>query len=457
MNKDNLISRLNENQEQYEKMAKDIWNRPELALAEDYASSRQKDYLRSKGFVINEIRGLPTAFVAEYGRGKPVIAFLGEYDALPDMSQKVQTIKEAEVGCTAGHACGHNLIGTGGLAAAEAVGELIRENGLDGTVRYYGCPAEERYSGKILMQKEGVFNDIDISLIWHPQDISGISRKQYYSSLAMMRVDFYGETGHSMAAKKYGGSALHAINLMVSGIQNMREYMWDFNRLHYYISDAGKTANLLPEKASIYCEFRAKDKDVLSKICERLKEIAEGAAKMSGTNYSWEIEDEMYSDLENQIILDRIEENMKSLEKILYTDEEIKFVTELAKTLPSGAEEKVRNFYCIPEEDVKSNMHIGIISAEDLIYLPSDDAGNISHEVPFGTFLISLAPIGMPMHCWQVTALAGSSIGTKCMMRAAKIMACTAYDFLTNSDLTAGARKNFDIQKKAGCFHNSSY
>lgn len=443
--KEKLTTFLDEHTQSYADIAKDIWDRPQTALNEEYAAKRQSEFLRSRGFRISAVKDVPTAFVAEYGSGDPVIGILGEYDALPDMSQKVCTERTPIEAGGPGHACGHNLIGTAGVAAVDAIKELYDKEGFKGTIRYYGCPAEERYSGKILMQKEKVFDDLDIAIIWHPQDITGISRKQYYSGLTMMKVEFSGETGHSVAAKNYGGSALQAANLMVSSINAMREYIWDYHRLHYYMSDTGQTANLLSKNTSVYCETRATDVDVLLKIKERLTEIAEGCAKIAGTDFTIEMEDELYSDKENSVIVEVLKHNLQLLPRPEYTDGEKEFAAKLAETLPEGAEKRVASFYNIDKEQIENHLHMGVVEKDDLIYLPADDAGNVSQQVPFGTFLISLPPVGMPMHCWQMTALAGSSIGTKCMMRAAKVMAGAVYDFLTDEKLVQEAVEEFNI------------
>lgn len=442
--KEDIRTFLEDNAQAYIDMAKDIWDRPETALQEEYAAKRQRDYLAGKGFKIHMVKGLLTAFVAEYGSGNPIIGILGEYDALPDMSQTVSDQREPLTEGGPGHACGHNLIGTAGLAAADALKELFDDGELQGTIRYYGCPAEERYSGKILMQKEGVFDDLDLALIWHPQDITGISRKQYYSGLTMMKVEFSGETGHSIAAKRYGGSALQAANLMINGMNAMREYIWDYHRIHYYMSDTGKTANLLSKNTCVYCETRASDVDVLLKIKKRLTEIAEGSAKIAGTDFSIEMEDELYSDKENPVIVEVLRQNMSFLPKPEYTAEEKAFATKLAETLPEGAEKKIAAFYDIDGDSIDCHMHMGMVEKDELIYLPADDAGNVSQQVPFGSFLLSMVPVGMPMHCWQVAALAGSSIGMKCMMRAAEVLAGTAYDFLTEPSLVKEARELFN-------------
>lgn len=441
--KDLILKYLDDHTSAYEEIEKDIWLNPETALNEYYASGRQKEYLKKQGFTIREVDGVPTAFIAEYGSGRPIVSILGEYDALPDMSQQVCTEKKKVNGQSAGHACGHNLIGTAGLAAADALRAQYDSAELNGTVRYYGCPAEERYSGKILMDKSKVFDDSDILLIWHPQDVTGISYKQFYTGLTMLKITFKGETGHSMAAKKLGGNPVQAVSLMITGVQYMREYIWNSHRIHYYIENSGKTANLIPEETSVYFEARSEDQSTLEKIKTRLYEIAEGAAKMTGTEFSISVEDDLNSDMENHVVLDAILANMKALPKLSFTEEEFSLANAMADTLPSGAKEKISSFYSIGEEDMTGPLHTGIFVQDKLFYLPADDAGNISRKAPFGTFLVTLVPVGMPMHCWQVTALAGSSIGLKSMMYAAKVLAGTAYDFMTDRNLVEAAKAEF--------------
>lgn len=450
MNKENMLQWLEDNRKEFIELEKKLWNRPELAYREFYAVGQQKEFLAGKGFTICDAGDHETAFYAEYGSGKPVIAVLGEYDALPGMSQEVCSYRSPIEGQGAGHACGHNLIGTAGVAAVCAIKEAMEKQGFSGTIRYYGCPAEEEYSGKIPMLESGCFNDVDCSIIWHPQDITGVSKKQYYSALSTLRIEFKGETGQSVAAQKYGGSALHAVELTATGIQYLREFIWDYHKLNYCITKAGERANLIPETTELFCTFRTKKKEQLKKIQNRILEIAGGAAVMSGTDMHYEVIEELYNDLENTVLVDVILANMEEMGRVEYTPQELQFSQELAGTLAEGAAGRVAEFYSIPEEDMTGCLHTGIVKKDELIYLPSDDAGNISWMTPFGTFLATMTPVGMPMHCWQATALSGSTIGEKCMMYAAGVMAGSVYDLFNKKELLPEIQKEF-VEKTGSC------
>lgn len=443
MAKATIIQWLDENQAPFIEIEKDIWNYPELAMDEVFASTRQKEFLESQGFKIYEIEGVKTAFCAEYGTEKPIVAILGEYDALPEMSQTISTKRTPIEGQKCGHACGHNIIGTAGVAAAAAVKQMIKSGEIKGTVRYYGCPAEEKDNGKVRMVEAGCFKDMDCSIIWHPQDFTGVSYQQYYSAWHNMDFVFKGETGQSNAAKKYGGSALQAAELMTTGMQYMREYIWDFYRMHYAVINDCQRANLIPETVRINCTIRSMKKAGLKKLRDRIIEIAEGAALMSKTEMTYSLHDELYEDLENTVMVDTIKKNMEEIGMYQLTEEEKEFTSKLAETMFPGAREKTAAYYDIPDEEICAGMHTGLVNKDKLFYLPSDDAGLLSWMAPFGTFLVSMVPVGMPMHCWQATALAGSTVGEKTMMYAAKVMATTVYDLMSDENLLLRVKEEF--------------
>lgn len=442
--KQEILQWLEDNRQCFVEIEKDIWNNPELAMEEKFASARQKEYLQSQGFRINVPEGIETAFCAEYGEGKPVIAILGEYDALPSMSQTVSTKREPIEGQQCGHACGHNIIGTAGVAAAVAVQQLLKSKKLNGTIRYYGCPAEEAKNGKHRMLEKGWFQDLDCTMIWHPQDFTGVTHTHYYSAANQLRFDFKGETGQSNAAKKYGGSALQASELFTTGLQYMREYIWGYYRMHYAVFNDCHRANLIPETVGVQCAIRANTKEGLEPLAQRILENAQGAALMSKTEMSYSVADAMYEDLENRVLIDTIKKNMEEIGMFALDKEERLFVETLGKTMFPGAHEKTKNYYDISDGEICAMMHTGLVDKDQLFYLPSDDAGRISWLAPFGSFLVSMVPIGMPMHCWQAAALAGSSVGEKTMMYAAKVMAATAIDFIADQKLVQAAKEEFE-------------
>ena len=289
MSKSNMTKWMDENKAKFSDLAKQIWEHPELGYNESFASSLQIKTLEEAGFkVTSGIGDIPTAFVAEYGNGKPVIGILGEFDALPGLSQQVTPNMNPVVPNGPGHGCGHNLLGTAGVTAVIALKERMEAEMLPGTIRYYGCPAEELLSGKTFMARAGVFDDLDCALTWHPGTVNTTAN---FRMQALTAIEFYfsGRTAHAGAAPHLGRSALDAVELMNVGANYLREHVLDGTRIHYQITNGGMAPNVVPDKASVYYFLRAADRKQVDELEERLIKVAEGAAMMTETSVRWEI------------------------------------------------------------------------------------------------------------------------------------------------------------------------
>jgi len=320
-----VINWLDKNQSQFIKMANQIWQSPELAFKEFKASRQQADFLENEGFSVTwNVGDLNTAFVAEWGEGKPILGFIGEYDALPGLSQKNQPTKEAIEDGEPGHGCGHNLLGTGAVASVVAVQKWLKSNGESGTVRYYGCPAEEDGGGKVYMARAGAFDDLDAALNFHPGDIN-MPAKGGAVGVNSIYFRFFGRTAHAGGAPYKGRSALDAVELMNVGVNYLREHVKDDVRMHYIITEGGKAPNIVPEEAEVYYFIRAAKPDYLAEVVERVHKVAEGAALMTETTFETRFTDGCSAVLSNHYLADLQYQAMQLIGSIAFTQEEIDF------------------------------------------------------------------------------------------------------------------------------------
>jgi aminobenzoyl-glutamate utilization protein B len=423
-------------------MAQKIWEHPEVAYGETYAAEFQISKLMDAGFNIKkQIGNVPTAFVAEYGSGRPIIGILGEYDALPGLSQKVSTSRDQVVPNGPGHGCGHNLLGTAGVEAVLALKNAIDQEGFNGTIRYYGCPAEEELSGKTLMARASAFDDLNCALTWHPGTSNEVTN---YSLQAMTSMKFYfnGISAHAGAAPHAGRSALDAVELMNVGSNYLREHVPDGSRIHYVITNGGLAPNIVPDEASVWYYLRGATKELVEQMQNRLIKIAQGAAMMTETSVIWEILASPYETLPNQILNDLMYENMLQVEFQEFTEEERSFAEELVKTLhPSSiSNSKIKEGVgdLLPTTCQNNKLLLGTS------FGASTDVGDVCWITPVGQISTTCAPAGVQFHTWQATASFGSSIGFKGMHLAAKTMALTIYDLLLNKDhVLEKAKKEF--------------
>ncbi|MBZ0299678.1 MAG: amidohydrolase, partial [Anaerolineae bacterium] len=283
-----ILDHIHQQDEQLSYIAREIWDHPQIALRETFASDLLAQELEANGFSLERGVGqMPTAFVATWGEGQPIIGFLGEYDALPGLSQKVGTEKDPVEMGGPGHGCGHNLYGTACLGAVLALQEAMQQNRIPGTIRFYGCPAEETLVGKTFMARAGVFDDLDAALTWHPGSTNIVWNG---SSLAMnsFKVNFHGFSTHAAAEPELGRSALDGVMLMDVGVNYLREHVIPEARIHSVITSGGQAPNVVPAYAQVWYFVRAPRRDQLNEIYARMLDIAQGAALMSGTTHDIE-------------------------------------------------------------------------------------------------------------------------------------------------------------------------
>lgn len=441
MDKKNISSLIEGRAEEFIDLAEKIWEKPELALEEVYASSLQMDYLAANGFKISSVNGLATAFTAEFGSGKPVIGLLGEYDALPGLSQKATAQREAIEAGSPGHGCGHNLIGVGCIAAAIAIKELIEKGILNGTIKYFGCPAEERFGGKKLMLSANTFDGVDCCFSWHPESVNKIT-KETFRSIYDVNFTFKGTTSYIAADRELGGNAVSAMELLNIGVQYLRAHLNDDYIIEYCVTKGAETSNVLPETTEISYALRADNTDQCKNLLERIGKIAEGAALMSGTTVQKEITGEYYSNLYNESLGELVYQNMVEVQRPEYTAEEIEFADALAETIGDFPIERTKSYYGIVE--TQGSMHRGVAKQDRISYKPASDVGNVSWQIPTAMFFAATNPIGMPMHTWQATSTSGSSLGHKGMLYAGKVMAASICELMEHPEKVEDAKKEFN-------------
>lgn len=436
---------LEERQQRFIAMSDDIWAHPQVALDETYACELQSNFLAGEGFEItSNVGGMPTAFVAQWGSGSPVIGFLGEYDALPNLSQKAQTTQEQVVAGAPGHGCGHNMLGTAALAAAVALKAWLDENGKPGTVRYYGCPAEETGAGKVFMAAAGVFNDLDAALTWHPWANNTV---WVSSSLAVdhIKFHFHGQTAHAAGAPEHGRSALDAVELMNVGVNYLREHVIQEARIHYVVTNGGGQPNVVPDEAEVWYYIRAPKRDQVDEITERVIRIAKGAELMTDTTL--EILDHfgIHNLLPSEAISNVMYDVLKELGPIDFNDEERAF----AKAVADGYPERVRLATFrrdnIPDSALEQPLLGEIFEPGDKgkILSGSTDVSEVSWITPTAQVLTACHPAGVTGHSWGITATGGMSIGHKGMLHAAKVMAITAAELHDNPSILEQAHNEY--------------
>lgn len=443
--KTNLIDWIDNYQTKFKDLAKAIWDRPEIALEEKYASQLQRDTASAAGFRITELEGLPTAFVAECGSGQPVIGILGEYDALGEMSQAISAEPEPVQAGAPGHGCGHNLLGVASLAAALALKEQLDAGTIKGTLRYYGCPAEEMLSGKVEMAKHGVFDDLDACLGWHPSAIN-MPWAGSLLSLCSAEFSFKGLSAHAGSAPHLGRSALDAVELMDIGANFMREHVHETSRIHYIITRGGKQPNTVPDEASVWYNLRAPRSEGLLDNYKWLTEIAEGAALMTQTTLlPIDFKSGIYEVLSNQTLVGLLEENMRFVGPPVYSEADHQLAADILESMTPEAKLKGMEANFIPANLKNLNLHEDILSPTDegRSLSASTDAGDVSQIAPFAQFGACTWPMGVNAHTWQATASTGSGIGMTGMIFAAKTLACSAHDLFTNEEVLNKAKQEF--------------
>lgn len=412
-----------------------IWRYAETALRETQSAKALADHAEKQGFRVERgVAGMPTAFVASYGEGKPVIAILGEYDALPGISQKAQPTREPLEAGAPGHGCGHNLFGAASLGAAMAVKELIAAGKLRGTIRFYGTPAEESVGGKLYMVREGLFRDVDVALAWHPDTEIRADTK---SSQAMVDfiVEFRGRSAHAAFDPWNGRSALDAAELFTHGLNLMREHVQPSVRMHYVILEGGDVPNVVPEHARVWAWVRDSKHASVDVLLERVRKIVQGATLAAEVEGELKVQSGDYEMLPNMAGAKLLQANLDWLGPLRFTPEE----QELAKTIQreTGVEQKGLDGEVKPLDEHPGPPDGG-----------STDVADVSWNVPTLHLSVTTAAAGAPWHAWPVVACAGMSIGHKGLTYAAKALAATTVDLFENQGQRDAIRKEFAEKTK---------
>ncbi len=450
-----IIGWIEENSSRFTDMANKIWQTPEVAWHEFKSSQLQADFLKKEDFKIEwKVGGINTAFLAEWGQGGPILAFIGEYDALPGLSQIKEPFKEAIREGSAGHGCGHNLIGTGAVASALAVQKWLEKTGVSGRVRYYGCPAEEEGGGKVFMARAGVFDDIDAAFNFHPDTIN-MPAKGSTVGINAIYYRFHGRTAHASVAPHEGRSALDAVELMNVGVNYLREHVTSDVRIHYVITNGGLAPNIVPEESEVFYYIRAAKSEYLAEVVERIRKVAEGAAMMTETTVEIHFEDGFSPVLNNHYLADMQYQAMKSVGAFQFTQDEIDYAQKIndafSSTNAAHLEQRISAFSIPPQEQklLKKHKNHPLIGENfpamdaGVVAPGSTDVGDLSQVVPLSMLITACWPTGVPGHSWGNVAASGMSIGHKGMLHAAKIMAVTAMEIFSAPEHLTKIKEEF--------------
>lgn len=423
-------------------VALQIWNWAEVGYQEEQTSARLQKELRDAGFSVRAgVAGMPTAFVAEYGSGKPVIAILAEMDALPGVSQAATPERSPLRGRISGHACGHHLFGTGSTSAGIAIKNWLLANRRGGTIRVYGTPAEEGGAGKSYMVREGLFNDVDVALHWHAGDRNAVTNEPTLANKSA-KFRFNGVAAHAAAAPERGRSALDGVEAMNFMANLMREHIPEDARLHYIVTRGGDAPNVVPEFAEVFYYVRHRNPMVMAEIFDRLVSVSEAAALGTGTTVKHEVIHGAYSLLPNDALAAAVDLNLRRVGGVAYDQAEQAFAEKLFTTLGKtdlalGSEREV--------QPIGRRLGMG-----------STDVGDVSWVVPTIGFRTATWVPGTPAHSWQAVAAGGMTIGLKGMENASKILALTAADLFSQPELIARARAEFDQRRGADFTYRSA-
>ena len=428
-----ILKKMDAQAAHYGDVSRKIWEFAELGYKEEKSAALLKSELRAAGFTLAEnVAGIPTAFTAAWGSGKPVLGIMGEYDALPGLSQNDVPDRKPIVNGAPGHGCGHNLLGAASLFAAVALKDWMIENKIPGTLRFFGTPAEEGGGAKLYMIRAGAFRDVDAVLSWHPSDQNGASLK---SSLAIIeaKFKFYGKPAHASAAPDAGRSALDGLMIMANAVEFLREHVPDSTRIHYVVSNGGSAPNIVPDYSELFLYARNPSMPVLDKIWDRIVKCAQAGALASETRMEVDLIDSSYNTLPNDALSALVDKNMRIVGGVTYTAAEQAFAETIRQTLPDrtrpiGSQEKIEP----PTEGPGG---------------ASTDAGDVSWTLPMAQISAATYVPGIPGHSWQSAACAGMSIGRKGMVVAAKSLVLTGMDLFTDPAQVAAAKASFEKRR----------
>jgi aminobenzoyl-glutamate utilization protein B len=426
----------------YEGIARDIWEHPEPAFREERSSAIYRERLASQGFAVTEYPEMKHSFVAEKGSGGPIIAFMGEYDALPGMSQACAAEKRPLVEGAPGHACGHNLLGAGSLAAAETLARLLEARGVPGRVRFYGCPAEEAL-GRIPMVKAGRFSDADAIMTWHGADVNTPHRYTTSANLSLAFA-FKGRASHAGMAPQAGRSALDAVQLFNLALEFMREHLARDILLHYVITDGGDRPNIVPAHAATAMYVRAPTADKIPAVFARILKAAEGAALMTETSFTYEIKAGKCDYRPNDAIQDLLAEVMAEAPLPVPTEEELAFAAALQATVDPEDRKATLLPIGAPVELLAAPIHGSVGDFGRGFRLGGSlDTGDVSYVVPVGQMNAATWPLGVGAHTWQSCAASGGTWAFKAMRWAGLCMAAAGFRLAAEPELLEAAKAEF--------------
>ncbi len=432
----------------------EIWKLAEVGLQENKTAKLLTDILERHNFAIErEVAGMPSAFVATYGSGSPVIGIMGELDALPGLSQKPIPWREPLIHGAPGHGCGHQGYATAALGGALAAKAAMEAESIPGTIKCFGCPAEETLVGKVFMVRDSVFNGVDACLGHHPGNSNGVNLRSG-NAMNSVKFEFFGVPSHAGGSPERGRSALDAVELMNMGVNYLREHVVQEARLHYVIEDGGHEPNVVPSYARVWYYVRGPTRDIVGHIYERVLKIADGADLMAGTTHKVRFLTGVYEGMPNRTLAELVVANMREIGAPIYTKEELKLAKELAKSIPP--EEKIA---ALRRSLLPNWAELIDVDLNTKIYDPygeevkggggSSDVADVAWNVPTVEFNTTMFIVGAPGHSWQSVASGGMSIGHKSSIFASKVMATTAIDLLTRPEVLSKAKEEWKERMKS--------
>ncbi len=414
------------------RIANEVWQFAELSLQELRSAQLIMDILQEQGFTITSkgTAGVPTSFIAEYGTGTPILGLLVEYDALPGLGNEPVPYREPRKDqVTSGHGCGHNLLGAGSVGAAIALKNVVAEQKIPGTIRVYGCAAEETEGAKVYMAREGLFNDLDAVLHWHPTSSAEVSN--YRSTAAnSIKIEFFGRGAHAGGTPWLGRSAVHAAELFAHGINLMREHVEPTARLHYIYESAGLAPNVVPDYAKLCLYVRDCDRAHVEASSAWVKQIAKGAAIATQTTAKVLVYTGIYDLLPNSPLAERMQAHLEQIGIPVFSEEEQAFARELQQNYGVEPEGMATETLSLADE----NTSMGF----------STDVGDVSWNAPTMGCGMPTMPLGVSVHTWAATACHGMSIGLKGALQATRVLAWTGIDIMTDAELRQAARADFE-------------
>ncbi|MBA4743773.1 MAG: amidohydrolase [Muricauda sp.] len=429
-----VVASVEKHKENLIKISDSIWALAETAFEESISAELLADYAEENGMTVTRgVADIPTAFIATYGSGSPVISVLGEFDALPGLSQNTVPTKDPRIEGEPGHGCGHNMFGAASLGAAIAIKEQIEAGNIKGTVKFFGTPAEEKFFGKVWMVEAGLWDDVDVNVSWHP---SAEIEADVQSGLSLIdfMIEFYGQAAHASSDPWNGRSASDALELYTTGINYYREHIKPTSRIHYHIQDGGQVVNVVPDYARLWVRVRDPKREVMLPTFERVKAMAEGAAIMANVDYKYSLISGIYETLVNREGGKIMQNNLELLGPITYTEEEITY----GKAIQEATGK--------PQVGMDGEIH-PLKETEELPGGGSTDVGDVSWNVPNINLGVTVAPKGTPWHSWAVVACGGMSIGHKGMIYASKAMGMTMLDLFDDPKLVEKVKEEYNTRK----------